>query len=132
VKGTRTGVADEKRVALRIKVWLEVDGQYVFGSGLSRILKAVAATGSIKAGAEGLGMSYRYVWGRIKKAENALGRPLVEARVGGKGTRRSTLTGFATRLVTEFDAVRQRSLGLVEQEFASRLGKPPRTEGGAN
>ena len=39
------------RVTPRVKVWLEVDGQYVFGRGISDILKAIAETGSIKAAA---------------------------------------------------------------------------------
>ncbi len=102
---------------VRIKVWLERDGQYVFGFGISRILKAVEATGSIKAGAARLGLSYRYVWGRIKKAEIDLGMALVETRVGGAGTRRSTLTGAATRLMADYDALRQRSLEIMQQEF---------------
>ena len=104
----------------RVKVWLEIDGQYVFGFGLSEILKAVETTGSIKAGAERLGKSYRYVWGRIKKAEKTLGQPLVETRVGGRGARRSSLTELAVRLVDDFEALRRRLFETVDQEFSTR------------
>jgi len=111
----------------RVKVWLEIDGEYVFGFGLSEILKAVEATGSIKAGANRLGKSYRYVWGRIKKAEKALGEPLVETRVGGKGTRRSSLTELACRLVDHYDRLRGRMFEVVDREsffgFKDRLNK---------
>lgn len=124
MKRARAAVASGNRIKLGIKVWLEVDGQYVFGFGLSRILKAVEVTGSIKAGADRLGKSYRHVWGRIKKAENTLGKPLVETRVGGRGTRRSSLTDLASRLVTDYDALRQRSFKILEQEFSSRFGHP--------
>jgi molybdate transport system regulatory protein len=120
VTRTRNSVASDDRVRLRIKVWLEVDGQYVFGFGLSQILKAVEATGSIKAGADRLGKSYRYVWARIKKAEKTLGKPLVETRVGGKGTRRSSLSALASRLVADYDAMRQRSFEILEEEYAAR------------
>jgi molybdate transport system regulatory protein len=102
-------------------VWLELDGEYVFGYGLSEILKAVEAAGSIKGAAESLGKSYRYVWGRIKKAERALDEPLVETRVGGKGTSRSSLTGLASRLVGDYDALRGRMFEVVQQEFSSRF-----------
>ena len=105
----------------RVKVWLEIDGQYVFGFGLSEILKAVEATGSIKAGADRLGKSYRYVWGRIKKAEKAMGEPLVETRVGGKGTSRSSLTDLAARLVADYEALRGRMFQVVDEEFSSRF-----------
>lgn len=112
----------------RVKVWLELEGNYVFGFGLSEILKAVAATGSIKAGAERLGKSYRYVWGRIKKAEKALGQPLVETHVGGKGTARSFLTKFADQLVNQYDALRGRMLDVVGEEFSLRVDSHSRTE----
>jgi molybdenum-dependent DNA-binding transcriptional regulator ModE len=57
----------------RVKVWLEVGGCYAFGLGISEILQAVERTGSIKHAAAHLGKSYCYVWGRIKKAEQAQG-----------------------------------------------------------
>lgn len=117
-------LAGRKRMQARVKVWLEIDGRYVFGFGISEILKAVEATGSIKAGAESLGKSYRYVWGRIKKAERALGEPLVETRVGGKGVDRSSLTELAGRLVADYDALRGRMFEVVQQEFSSRFDAP--------
>lgn len=105
----------------RLKVWLEMDDNYVFGFGMSEILKAVQSAGSIKAAANELGKSYRYVWGRIKKAEQAIGEPLVETRVGGKGTSRSTLTELAGRLIADYDALRGRMFDVVQQEFSSRF-----------
>src|SRR3954454_12271637 len=86
----------------RVKVWLEVDGRYAFGLGISAILQAVDRTGSIKAAAAELGKSYRHVWARVKEAEQALGLRLVEARVGGQGERRSSLTDDARRLTDAF------------------------------
>jgi len=109
------------RITPRIKVWLEIEGRYVFGYGISEILKAVERCGSIKGAAELLGKSYRYVWGRVKKAEEALGEPLVETRVGGKGTARSSLTERAQGLVADFDALRRRMFDVAEQEFSSRF-----------
>ena len=105
----------------RVKVWLEIDDEYVFGFGLSEILKAVDSEGSIKAAADVLGKSYRHVWGRIKEAEQAVGERLVQTRVGGEETNRSALTKLAKRLVTDFDSLRQRTFDVVEQEFSFRF-----------
>src|SRR5262245_37036028 len=91
----------------RVKVWLETGGRYAFGFGLSEILQAVERTRSIKQAARDVGKSYRYIWGRIKKAEAVIGEALVETHVGGKGTQRSFLTPAACRLVTAFVALRQ-------------------------
>jgi molybdate transport repressor ModE-like protein len=107
----------------RVKIWLETDGRYAFGFGLSKILQAVDRAGSIKQAASDLGQSYRYVWGRIKEAEAAFGKQLVETQVGGKDTQRSTLTPSARELVEGFLALRSRIVEVVEQEFSQRFGK---------
>jgi molybdate transport system regulatory protein len=104
-------------LAPRVKVWLETDGRYAFGFGVAEILQAVDRAGSIKQAATDLGLSYRYVWGRIKKAEQALSWQLVETRVGGAGTQRSSLTPEARRLLTVFLALRSRMLQLLQDEF---------------
>ena len=124
MNGSRRDANPSIHVVPRVKVWLEMDGQYVFGYGISEILKAVDATGSIKAAADRLGKSYRYVWNRIKQAEHAIGQPLVETRVGGRGTRRSSLSEFAKGLVGNYDALRRRMLDVVRHEFSRRFEKP--------
>jgi molybdate transport repressor ModE-like protein len=113
--------AAAKRLAPRAKVWLELNGEYVFGLGLSEMLKAVQDTGSIKRAAQQLGKSYRHVWSRIKEAECALGAVLVASRVGGQGAHRSELTGQAQQLVADYDALRQRVFDIVQAEFATRF-----------
>lgn len=118
----------KRGVTPRVKVWLELDGRYVFGFGLSEILKAVAAAGSIKAAADRLEKSYRHVWTRIKEAERALGESLVCTRVGGKGTGRSSLTDRARRLVDDYDALRRRMFEVAQQEFSSRFEPLSRTK----
>ncbi len=114
----------QRRVSARVKVWLEREGEYVFGFGLSEILKAVETAGSIKGAADLLGKSYRHVWGRIKEVERALGEPLVQTRVGGTGLRRSALTERARGLMADYDALRERMFEVVREEFSSRFGPP--------
>lgn len=105
----------------RVKVWLEIDGDYVFGWGICEILQAVREAGSIKDAAAQLGKSYRYVWGRVKDAETAIGEPLVETRVGGVVEQRSDLTALATQLVEDFAEFRQRMHQVACEEFAGRF-----------
>jgi molybdate transport system regulatory protein len=105
------------RLVPRVKVWLETEGRYVFGLGLCEILEAVDRAGSIKQAAADLGKSYRYVWGRIKEAEQVLGRPLVDTQVGGRGRQRSALTPEARRLSRAFRAFRNRMARVLDQEF---------------
>jgi molybdate transport system regulatory protein len=102
----------------RVKVWLECEGEFVLGLGICEILQAVERSGSIKQAARDVGQSYRHVWDRIKEAERARGRPLVESHIGGKDTRRTCLTEDARRLVKGFLRLRQRMLKLLDREFS--------------
>ena len=105
----------------RVKVWLEVGDDYVFGWGICEILLAVRDTGAIKEAAAQLGKSYRYVWGRVKDAEAILQQPLVETRIGGVIEHRSDLTHLANQLVADFVAFRARMLDVARDEFSSRF-----------
>jgi molybdate transport system regulatory protein len=105
----------------RVKVWLETQGCYAFGFGLAEMLQAVDRAGSIKEAAADLGKSYRYVWGRIKGAEKAVGMVLVDAHVGGTGPSRSFLTPAARKLTTDFLALRKRMILMVGKEFDKRF-----------
>jgi molybdate transport system regulatory protein len=111
---------NEKQIFLVpcVKVWLETDGHYAFGFGIAAILQAVDQAGSIKQAAADLGKSYRYVWGRIKRAEQTLGQRLVVTHVGGKDTQRSSLSPYARQLAASFLRLRARMARLVEQEFS--------------
>ncbi len=104
-------------VTPRVKVWLEINGSYAFGLGVAEILQAVDRTGSLKEAAASIGKSYRHVWGRVKQAEQALGRSLVETRVGGHGPHRSSLTAEARQLTSAFLALRRRMAECVGEEF---------------
>jgi molybdate transport system regulatory protein len=110
------------RFTPRVKIWLEIDGNYAFGHGIAEILQAVLDAGNIKQAAAALGRSYRYVWDRIKQAEAVLGCPLVEAHQGGTGTRRSFLTQEAQSLVAEYMTLRQSMTTLVQQEYGRLFG----------
>jgi molybdate transport system regulatory protein len=102
----------------RVKVWLEIDGRYAFGFGVGEILQAVDRAGSFKQAAADMGKSYRYVWGRVKKAEQALDQRLVDTQVGGQGAQRSSLTPEGQRLTSAFLAFRSRMTEIARQEFA--------------
>jgi molybdate transport repressor ModE-like protein len=92
-----------EKTRLAFKLWLETDEGYVFGPGVYNLLKMVKKTGTLKEASEKLEMSYRYAWGLIKKAEEALGESLIEAQKGGKSGGGSTyLTELGEQFVEDF------------------------------
>lgn len=62
---------------------------------LMDLLQAVRHAGSIAGAAKGLGLSYRHVWGELKRWEKTLGQALI---VWEKG-QAARLTGFADKLL---------------------------------
>ncbi len=69
---------------LRLNVWIERDSRLLFGKGLAELLRRTDELGSLKKAAESLGFSYRAAWGKLKKAEEALGEPLVTKTAGNR------------------------------------------------
>jgi len=90
------------------KVWLETDEGYVFGPGVYSLLKKIEETGTLKESAEALGMSYRYAWGLLRKAEERLGEPLVTAHKGGRsGGGGAELTSVGRGFIGDFERMRR-------------------------
>jgi molybdate transport system regulatory protein len=87
-----------------------------FGSRFIAILEAVDRTGSIKHAAAEVDWSYRHVWSRVKKAEEALACTLVTTQLGGLGKDRSELTPAARQIVSRFHELRTRLLDLASRD----------------
>ncbi|HEV8660102.1 MAG TPA: LysR family transcriptional regulator [Thermoanaerobaculia bacterium] len=66
----------------RIRVVAE-DGTIALGPGKADLLDAIARTGSIRAAASELGMSYMRAWTLIRTMNAAFRSPLVEKARGG-------------------------------------------------
>jgi molybdate transport system regulatory protein len=66
-------------VKLRYRLWFEREGEYVLGGGVAALLQSIHELGSLKKAADSLDIPYRGAWGRIRKAEEALGLPLIES-----------------------------------------------------
>lgn len=84
------------RPTVRLHLWLEEDGEMVFGMGRAMLLMAIDEHGSLKKAAEALGMSYRAAWGKLKQTETALGLRLVEKAGSNREGYRLTPVGRET------------------------------------
>ncbi len=90
------------------KLWLETDEGHVFGPGVYSLLRKIQEKGTLKEAAASLGMSYRYAWGLIKKAEEKLGEPLISATKGGRHGGGSTeITELGKRYIRDFERFRR-------------------------
>ena len=115
--GTKPGRSPLPRLKAKSKVWVEVDGKPVFGDGKARLLELVGKTGSLRAAASQMGMSYRAAWGKIEEMERRLGCELVVRRAGGKGGGRPELTALARTLLARYRSFRAGIDAAVDRRF---------------
>ncbi len=104
---------------LNYKIWIEKDGEKVFGDGPLDILHRVERTGSLRQAAAEINMSYSQAWNLIKDLEERLGFKLLERKIGGEGGGGSQLTEQARDLMMKFEIFRhkaQESLNLLYKE----------------
>jgi len=102
---------------VRSKIWLELDGEPVFGQGRDKLLRLIQRTGSINAAAKEMGIPYRKAWTYIDAMEKRLGFPLVNRLKGGTGGGSSSLTPQAETLLQKFDLLQQGFNDLVNSKF---------------
>src|SRR4030042_5621259 len=77
----------------RLTLWIDDgEGRSVFGKGRMLILDAIDRQGSLAAAATSLGMSYRALWGRVRRTETRLGYALIESHAGRGHSSGSILT----------------------------------------
>ena len=100
--------SNNKKPRIRIKIWLDADGQNILGEGGAALLKAIQKNGSISKAAKEIGVSYKFAWDYIKKIETALGDKIVHTFKGGNIRGGATLTERGVELLNEYDkAMRQ-------------------------
>ena len=86
----------------------------VFGPGKADLLDAIARTGSIRAAAEELEMSYMRAWNLVRTMNAAFRSPLVEKERGGTEKGGAQLTETGTRVLRLYRKMEQRALRSID------------------
>jgi molybdate transport system regulatory protein len=115
----RVKLQEVTKLKLKFKIWIEKDGEKVFGDGPLDILYRVERTGSLRQAAEEINMSYSLAWNLIKDLEKRLGFNLLKRKVGGKRGGGSEITEEARELMMKFKLFR----GEADQSLSSLYTK---------
>lgn len=94
---------------LNYKIWIEKDGEKVFGDGPLDILHRVERTGSLRQAAEEINMSYSQAWNLMRDLEKRLGFKLLKRKVGGEKGGGSEITEEAREMMMKFEIFRERA-----------------------
>ena len=114
---TGTKKASLRKAEIRSKLWIEVDGEPVFGRGRRFLLEAIDRTGSINQAAKAINISYRKAWSYIKAMEERLGFKLVETRRGGPNGGGAALTEEARNFLKRYRELEEGIRQLVDEKF---------------
>ncbi len=112
----------------RLSIRIDFGPDTRVGPGKIALLEAIAARGSISAGARSLDMSYRRAWELIEELNGIFGHPVVEPKTGGRKGGGATLTALGLSLVTRYRAMERAA----EAATAPHLDALTREIAGAN
>lgn len=88
---------------------ITVGDDIVVGPGKIALLEAIAATGSISAAAQSLGMSYRRAWLLLDEMNRMLRAPVAESARGGATRGGSEITETGRRLIEAYRRIEARA-----------------------
>ena len=97
----------------------------VMGPGKADLLEAIQRTGSIRAAAGELGMSYMRAWGLIRTMNAEFAEPLVAKTRGGRvhgGAELTSLGQEVLQLYRDMDKKARRAIESSIRRLRSRLG----------
>ncbi len=103
---------------VRSKLWIEVDGEPVFGRGRRFLLEAIDRHGSINQAARDINISYRKAWGYIAAMEERLGIRLVESQTGGRNGGGSVLTTEGRDFIQRYEKMEEGIREIVDEQFS--------------
>jgi molybdate transport system regulatory protein len=106
---------------LRIRCWIDIDGERFFGPGRAELLQLIVDTGSISKAAKSMGMSYKKAWAMVDELNARGQKPYVITHKGGqKGggtevtkTGREVLTAYQ-KLNNQLSSVSKKHLHLLK------------------
>jgi len=85
------------------------DDTIVLGPGKAALLDAISRTGSIRAAAGELGMSYMRAWTLVRTMNAAFRSPLVEKERGGAGQGGAQLTEAGARVLALYKKMEEKA-----------------------
>jgi len=108
---------------IKSKLWIEIDGEPVFGKGRRFLLEAVDKYGSINQAAREVRVSYRKAWCYIKSMEERFGIKFVDRQAGGRNGGGATLTDEAREFLRKYEMMEEGIGEIVDERFRGIFGK---------
>ena len=90
---------------IKIRCWIDIDGQKFFGPGRAELLRLVAETGSIAKAAKSMGMSYKKAWEMVTEMNTKGNKPLVTSHKGGQNGGGAEITEAGKKIIGAYNKI---------------------------
>jgi molybdate transport system regulatory protein len=107
---------------IRSKIWLEVEGEPVFGSGRQALLQGIDKYGSINKAVKDINISYRKALSYIQIMEVRLGMRLVERKAGGRNGGGAKLTKAAKEFLKKYERLENGINTMLDRRYVRVFG----------
>ena len=109
-------------IDIRSKIWLEIEGETVFGSGRRALLDEIDRLGSINKAAKATNISFRKALSYIQTMEQRLGKTLVERKIGGLHGGGASLTEEAKEFMRKYELLEEGVNEMLDKKFLEVFG----------
>jgi len=105
-----------KKKEIRLRCWIDIEGEKFFGPGPARLLELIEKEGSIAKAAKQMGMSYKKAWDIINDLNTRGQKPFVVSRKGGENGGGADLTETGKKVLIKFTSLTNKLNSIIEKD----------------
>ncbi|WP_421876863.1 winged helix-turn-helix domain-containing protein [Marinoscillum sp.] len=101
---------------IRLRCWVDINGEKFFGPGPARLLLMIEEEGSIARAAKKMGMSYKKAWDLIHNLNTKGSSPYVVSQKGGQKGGGAELTTKGKEVVAAYQNLVHKLESVIESD----------------
>ncbi len=105
-----------KNKEIRLRCWIDIDGEKFFGPGPAQLLELIEKEGSIAKAAKGMGMSYKKAWDIVDDLNTRGQKPFVISRKGGEKGGGAELTETGKKVMLKYHSLTDKLNSIIEKD----------------
>jgi molybdate transport system regulatory protein len=102
---------------LRVRCWIDIDGERFFGPGRAELLQLIHETGSISKAAKSMGMSYKKAWDMVEGLNTNARKPYVIAHKGGEKGGGTEVTPAGLEMLKAYQKLSGKLLSIIDKNI---------------
>lgn len=103
---------------LKIRCWIDVEGERFFGPGRAELLQHIHETGSISKAAKVMGMSYKKAWAMVDVLNSYGKKPYVIAHKGGQKGGGAEVTKTGLEMLGAYQKLNSKLYAIIDKNRA--------------